>query len=384
LREDAATNNPGLPCNYIAGQSFHPKTIMLKRVLSSLLLIILFASPRLFSQNINLLDSLSATIRQGAYKNIDAIVISHHGKTIYEQYFNGYTKDSLHDTRSSFKSVAGLLTGIAIDKGFIKSVQEKVYPFFPEYKHYDNPDSRKAHMTIQHLLEMKSGYNCEEWNSTNDCENKMMDSAKDWVKYSLDMPLLHEPGTVWSYMSANAMLLGGVIAHASHMPIDQFAAKYLFTPLGITRYRWTKDAVGQGTTAGSFYILPTDMLKIGELVLNKGVWKGKQIVSAQWINEATKRITQIEDFSNVQISKAKDAIPQPTWYGYTWYNEEIRTATIKHNVVFASGNGGQYMMVIKDLDLVVVFTGNSYGSARSKLPFEVLIRYVLPYLDAKK
>ena len=348
-----------------------------------LFLLILLASSCLFAQTGNLLDSIRTTIDRGAYRNIDAIVISQRGKIVYEQYFNGYTKDSLHDTRSAFKSVTGLLTGIAIEKGFIKSVQEKVYPFFPEYKSYKNPDSRKGKMTIQHLLEMRSGYNCEEWNSTIDCEDEMEGSA-DWVKFSLDLPMLQEPGTAWSYMSSNAMILGGIIAHASKMPIDQFAGKYLFAPLGIRHYRWTKDPAGQGATAGSFYILPGDMVKIGELVLNKGLWQGKRVVSEKWIDEATQRITQIENFSNVKISGAKEAIPQPTWYGYTWYNEEVRTEKTTHNIVFASGNGGQYIMVIKDLGLVIVFTGNSYGSAKSKLPFEVLIRYVLPYFDTKR
>lgn len=337
-----------------------------------------FSQSGIAHPNQNLLDSMTVAIEQRAYPNIDAIIISQNEKTVYENYFNGLTKDSLHDTRSSFKSVTGLLIGIAIDKGFIKSVNEKVYSFFPEYKNYSNWDSRKDSMTIQNLLEMKSGYDCEEWNSTKDCEDEMTNSD-DWIKFSLDLRILNTPGTVWAYNSSNAVILGGIIANASKMPVAQFADTFLFKPLGIKNYRWTKDPLGHGMTAGSFYILPADMAKIGQLVLNKGIWKGKRIVSKKWIEEATQRITQIEDFSNVKISRTKLATPQATYYGYTWYNEEIRTDKIKENVIFASGNGGQYIMVISDLNLVVAFTGNSYNSWKSKLPFDLLIKYILPY-----
>jgi CubicO group peptidase (beta-lactamase class C family) len=109
------------------------------------------------------------------------------------------------------------------------------------------------------------------------------------------------------------------------------------------------------------------------------VFNNKRFVSSKWIKAMTERRTKIENFSNVAISKYKTAIPQPTYYGYTWYNEELRTGSFKYNIVFASGNGGQYIMVIKDLDLVVTFTGNSYNSSKSKLPFDIMIKYILPH-----
>jgi CubicO group peptidase (beta-lactamase class C family) len=317
----------------------------------------------------NLLDSITITANNGTYSNLDGVTITQRGKLIYEKYFHGFGKDSLHDTRSSFKSVTGILIGIAIDKGFIKNVNEKVFAFFPEYKPYGNWNILKDSMTIEHLLEMRSGFDCED-----DMEN-----TKDWIKFCLDLPLKNKPGTQWDYTSINAMLLGGIIAHATHMSVSDFADKYLFKPLGITSYRWTKDPLGHETTAGSFYISPRDMNKIGQLVLNDGVFNNKRVVSGKWIKIMTEGLTKIENFSNVRISKNKTATPQPTWYGYTWYNEEIKTDKFKYNVIFASGNGGQYIMVIKDLHLVVTFAGNSYNSSKSKLPFDIMIKYILPY-----
>ncbi|MGK6353580.1 serine hydrolase domain-containing protein, partial [Parapedobacter sp. DT-150] len=284
---------------------------------------------------------------------IDAIIIARHGETIYQHYANGMTPETLHDSRSSFKSVTALLAGIALDKGYIKTLDEKVYTLFPQYKTFGNMDRDKAAMTIRDLLEMKSGFDCEEWEGTKDCEEAMA-ASDDWLKFSLDLPMAHKPGTHWSYTSSNTMIIGGVIERVANMSVIQFADSFFFRPLGITDYRWTRDPAHHGMTGGSFYILPTDMLKIGQLILNQGTWRGKRIVSEGWIAEATEPITEIEGFSNVGISNTIGAIPQPTYYGYQWYNERVVSAAFSYNVVFASGNGGQYIMVIPELDTVVV------------------------------
>jgi len=353
------------------------------KLFTTLSLLILFCSSGNAQQiPANLLDSIAITGNNGSYPNLDGVTITKRGKLIFENYFHGLSKDSLHDSRSSFKSITGILVGIAIDKGFIKNVHEKVYQFFPEYKPYGNWNILKDSMTIEHLLEMKSGFDCEEWNGDKDCEDDM-ENSQDWIKFCLDLPLKNKPGTQWDYTSINAMLLGGIIAHATHMTVSDFADKYLFKPLGITNYRWTKDPVGHETTAGSFYLSPRDMNKIGLVVLNDGVFNNTRVVSSKWVKIMTERRIKIENFSNVRISKNKTAIPQPTYYGYTWYNEEIKTEKFKHNIVFASGNGGQYIMVIRDLHLVVTFTGNSYNSSKSKLPFDIMIKYILPYFDQK-
>jgi CubicO group peptidase (beta-lactamase class C family) len=353
-----------------------------KNILLLSCLMISFGLALSYAQTGKSLNSMTTSIQHGRYPNVDGIVISRHRKIVYERYFNQFTGDSLHDSRSSFKSITGILVGIAIDKGFIKSVNDKVYSYFPEYKNYKNKDSRKDHMTIRHLLENKSGFDCEEWNNTKNCEDEMS-LSQDWLKFSLGLPMAHTPGTHWAYTSINTMILGGIIANASNMSVSKFAEKFLFNPLGIKKYRWTKDPSGHEMTAGSFYILPIDMIKIGELMLNNGAWKGRQIVSGKWIKEATRPLTRIENYSFVAISKAASANPQPTYYGYTWYSEEIQTDTFRHQITFASGNGGQYIMIIADLDLVVVFTGNSYNSSRSKLPFEILVEYILPYFEGK-
>ena len=325
------------------------------------------------------LEEMTTQIENNSYPNVHSVLISRGDSLLYEHYFNGYNRDSLHDTRSAFKSITSLLAGIAIDKGFIKDVHQPVLSYFPEYAQSLGKDARKKAWTIKDMLEMKAGFDCEEFDGTKDCENEMA-TTQDWVKFSLELPMKDQPGTVWAYSSSAPMIISGIISKATGMSTMAFAKKYLFDPLGITHYRWTIDPAGHAMTAGSFYIRPLDMLKIGQLVSNTGVWKGNRIISSKWIQESTKAVIPIPDFSYVRISKTPLAIPQPTFYGYYWYRENIR---IKSNnkqeeVILASGNGGQYIMIIKDLDLVVVFTQGNYGARVAKQAFELLIKYILP------
>jgi CubicO group peptidase (beta-lactamase class C family) len=325
----------------------------------------------------SLTDSMTKAVVNNEYKGINSILVAKNGHTVYEQYFNGYGRDSLHDSRSSFKSITSLLLGIALDRGLIKSVNQPVYTFFPADTAFaDNPQKRK--ITIKDLLEMRSGFDCDEWTGDGkECEPAMTDT-KDWVKFSLALPMKNPPGIVWAYTSCDPMIISGIIRKVSHMAIMDFAAKYLFGPMGITHYKWTVDSAGNGMTAGSFYILPRDMLKIGQLVLNNGLYHDRRIVSEKWLKASTTATIPIPDWSFVKFSRSKIAVPQPTYYGYYWYNEVVKTNAWQGNVIFASGNGGQYIMVIKGLNLAAVFMQSNYESWTAKRAFDILAKYIIP------
>ena len=324
------------------------------------------------------LEEMTKAIQDGHYKGIHSILVANGGHTVYAKYFNGYTADSLHDSRSSFKSVTSLLLGIAIDKGMIKNAGQPVYTYFPEDTAFA-ADSRKHLMTIKDLLEMRSGFDCDEWTDDGkDCESAMT-QTKDWVKFALGLPMKYEPGKVWNYTSCDPMIISGIIRKATGMSIMDFSAKYLFGPMGITHYRWTMDPTGQGMTAGSFYILPADMLKIGQMVLDGGVWQGQRIISESWLKASTKATIPIPDnWSFVKFSRSKSAKPQQAYYAYYWYNEVVKTKEGEYPVVFASGNGGQYIMIIKKLNLVIVFTQGNYESWTAKRAFDILATYIIP------
>lgn len=312
------------------------------------------------------------------YLALHSILISKGNAKPYQRYFNSYGKDSLHDSRSSFKSVASLLIGVAIDKGWIKSVDQPIQHFFPNHPAFKK-DPRKKKIRIKDLLEMRSGLDCDEWSDNGkDCESEM-EKSNNWVDYSLSLPMKTDPGKQWAYTSCNTMLLSGIISKATGKSIMKFAEESLFKPLQMSNYRWTLDPSGQGMTAGSFYIKPSDMLKFGQLILNNGKWKGKQLISKSWISESTSaKIPIPEQASFVKTSRSKAAVPQQTYYGYSWYNEKIQIGADSYDTIIASGNGGQYVFTIPSLDLVVVFTQGNYGSWKAKQAFDILAKYIIP------
>ncbi|WP_126973595.1 serine hydrolase domain-containing protein [Gynurincola endophyticus] len=323
-----------------------------------------------------LIKELRSKIADKTYPRIDGILVQQADKIILEEYFNGFKKNTTHDTRSSFKSITSLLAGIAVDQQLI-SLNDTLGRFFPELKH-----EGKRRITVRNLLEMRSGLACEEFYDIGPvCEDAMVETD-DWVAFCLGVDLIRKPGVNWSYNSNEPMLVGEIIARASGMSVMDFAKKNLFQPLGITDYKWTISPKGQGMTAGSFYMRPEDMLKIINLVKNKGNWKGKQVVSRKWVEQSTDCKIVI-DFSFARYTRIPDAEYESARYGFFWYKERFRYKNIDTEVLFASGNGGQYMMYLPAYDLTVVFTGSNYGNWRGKLPFEILLKYVIPIVLSK-
>ncbi len=356
---------------------------MLNRYLQSMksilfaIVLLLFINCQAQQVNRSFIEELKEKVTDKTYPKIDAIVVEHNDKIILEEYFNGFKKDSLHDVRSSFKSMTSLLAGIAIDKKLI-ALNDSLGRFFPELK-----NEAKRRIRVRNLLEMRSGLNCEEFYDIGpECEDEMF-KTDDWVAYCLGVNLIREPGLNWSYNSNEPMLVGEIIARASGMTVMEFAKKNLFQPLGINDYQWTISPKGQGMTAGSFYMKPADMLKITDLVRNKGNWKGRQIVSADWIKIST-NCQIVIDFSFTRYSRIPDARYESARYGFFWYKERLKYKDINTDVLFASGNGGQYMMLLPEYNVTAVFTGSNYGNWRGKLPLEMLLKYIIPAIEKEK
>ncbi|MBX2844475.1 MAG: beta-lactamase family protein [Flammeovirgaceae bacterium] len=347
-----------------------------RKIITTIIIAFLFFSYGCHSQQLtnSKLTDLKKAIAADKYPNIDGIVVSKNNKILIEEYFNGFKKNSQHDTRSSFKSVTSILAGIAIDQGLFH-INDNLDKFFPEWKNDD-----RGKITVKNLLEMKSGLQCEGFFDIGpDCESEMWDT-KDWIGFILDIPLRHQPGLNWAYTSVEPMLVGELIARTSESTIMDFAKEYLFEPLKIEQYKWTISPKGRGMSAGSFFMRPLDMIKISQLVNNKGTWDGKKIVSKEWIEKST--LCQIDvEMSFVRFSRTRNAKYTTAKYGYFWYREKLQYGDIKTEVLFASGNGGQYMMVLKDYDAEIVFTGSNYGNWRGKLPFKILLKYLIPILE---
>ncbi len=315
-------------------------------------------------------------ILSGKYPNIDGILVAQNNETIIEEYFHKFDRDSSHDMRSSFKSIISLLAGIAVDQGFM-SVNDQASTYLTEWK-----DSPKGQIKIKNLLEMRSGIACEEFfDEGPNCEGEMWDT-KDWLAYNLGVPARYPPGTKWEYSSLEPDLVGEIIARASSMPLVDFAKKYLFEPLAIKDYSWYITPEGRGYGGGSFFMKPLDMLKIAQLVQDKGLWKGERIVSEDWINESTYAEIPVQ-MSFLKVARTQNTKTHSANYGYFWYRELLEYEDIKTEVLFASGNGGQYVMILEDYDAAIAFTGSNYGRWKAKLSFEVLLKYIIPILREK-
>ncbi len=330
------------------------------------------------------------SIYQGKYKEVHSILIFKDDKLVFEEYFKGHKfkydttnhhgelviwkRDSLHRIMSVTKSITSTCIGIAVDKGFIKSVHQSIFDYLPEHQHLKRDGKDK--ITIEHLLTMTSGLEGNEWlvpysNPKNDVI--MTYQAEDPITFILNKPLIYEPGEYFQYYGGSNFVLGEIIKNATKINLDEFSGKYLFEPLGINPYYWLQLNKGVIDGAGGLIITPRDMVKIGVTFLNKGVWNDKKIISEQW------------------VEKSATSFPGNSWlnnwddywgmkgYSYSWWTHQFVKSGKRIDMFYAGGWGGQYIMVIPELNTVVVFTGGNYISYRP--PFEILKKYIIPAID---
>ncbi len=328
-----------------------------------------------FSQNIDSLKLDSAIIYANKliegeprefFKNVESFIVWSQGKMIFEEYYNGYNKDSLHQIQSQTKSIIALLLGIAIDNGFVKSENELVSSYFPEYFRKD--DSVKLSITIRDLLTMSAGFEWEEMIPFDDPQNDNMNmnNSGSYLKYALSKPMGKRPNSEFKYNSGCPMIVGGIIEKTAKMSVEKFAEIYLFKPLGINDYYWIKDSTGFCHCGGGLFLKPIDMVKIGIMVLYSGKWNNEQIVSDNWINKTIRPyfLTSFDDAS----------------YGYFWWIRKMKTH--KENtteVISAEGAGGQKLYIFPKYKLLVAFSERNYRTPQVS-PFFIK-ESILPILE---
>jgi CubicO group peptidase (beta-lactamase class C family) len=330
------------------------------------------------------------SIYQGKYKEVHSILIFKDDKLVFEEYFKGHKfkydtanhhgelviweRDSLHRIMSVTKSITSTCIGIAVDKGFIKSVHQSIFDYLPEHQHLNKDGKNK--ITIEHLLTMTSGLEGNEWlvpysNLKNDII--MTYQTEDPITYILNKPLIYEPGENFQYYGGSNIVLGEIIKNATKMNLDDFSGKYLFEPLGISPYHWELLNKGIIDGAGGLKITPRDMVKIGVTFLNKGNWNGQQIVSEKWVGKSAASFPGNKWMNNWDDHWGMKG------YSYSWWTHQFVKSGKRINMFYAGGWGGQYIMVIPELNTVVVFTGGNYTSYRP--PFEILKKYIIPDID---
>ena len=305
-------------------------------------------------------------VKAGTFQRLDGIVTVQGGAIIGEAYHGDFSRHRPHDTRSAGKSITALLAGIAVDQGKLHT-SDGLYGFFPEYRTEKNWDPAKDGVTVHHLLAMSSGLDAfDDGRKSPGSENYYQETQTQWLDHVLRVPMAFEPGSELVYASANYMLLGEVVAKAVDQPLDEFAAQYLFGPLGITEVNWFYAPNGHAYGAGGIRLTPRDLAKIGQLVLNQGKWDGHQVISKAWIKEMTR--------------PKVDGMLWGKRYAYGWYSHQVNVGDRVIEVLSAAGNGGQRIWVMPQLDAAAVVTMGHYNSRKQKQADQILTSFIVPSL----
>jgi CubicO group peptidase (beta-lactamase class C family) len=264
--------------------------------------------------------------------DVDHISIIRHGYMVFDVSRGSYEAENPHQIYSCTKSVVSILVGIAVDQGLIPGVDTPLTELFPD-REIDNLDSRKQSINLDHLLSMTAGFECRDsylyqWRGLNE-----MMASDDWTQHVLDLPMEHDPGTHFEYCNGVSNLLSASIQQAAGTQTALFAEEYLFGPLGIEEYFWATDPNGVTLGFSDLYLKPADMARIGYLYLHGGIWEEQQIISQEWVTAS----------STPQIpATLQDG------YGYQWWIDDA-------GYYMALGYRGQFIFVLPDYDMVVVF-----------------------------
>jgi len=287
---------------------------------------------------------------------IHSLLVARKGKLVLEEYFSGFDRNKPHDTRSATKTFSSVMVGAAIQKGFPLSASTPITRLLASRQPFENPDARKDRITLAHLMTHGSGLDCDDNvdASPGGEYNMQTQTAKpDWWKYMLDLKLIHDPGTHWAYCSGSMNLVGGAIAAGTKTWLPEFFDHAIAQPLEFGRYYYNLMPTGEAYTGGGVFMRPRDLLKIGQLYLDGGLWNGKRIIPKAWVAESTRPQTPAPGAPADTLSGTD---------GYAWHLGYIKSATPSYRFYQSNGNGGQLLIVIPQLDLVVVFTAGNYSS----------------------
>lgn len=300
---------------------------------------------------------------------IHSMLIARHGKLVLEKYFYGHDREQTHDMRSASKTLTGVLVGLALAHGANFKLDTPVYSLFPQYKHLQHLSARKRGITVKDLLTMTSGLACDDDRSGspgNEETMQLQHEQPDWYRYTLDLPMARSPGGKQAvYCTAGINLLGGIVRNATRTPLPEFFYRYLARPLDIRDYHINLMPTGGAYMGGGIRMRPRDQLKLGQLYLDGGLWNGHRVVPGTWVR---KSLTIYSHFG------------PDHGYGFAWHVIDVKSHGKSYRLFEAGGNGGQFVLIIPKLDMVVGFTAGNYGDYRTWYPFmtRLVPEYIIP------
>ena len=320
------------------------------------------------------MGALEGAIRSGEFKKIGSVLVARHGKLVYERYFDGDAA-TLRDTRSATKTITGIIVGQAIEEHKLSDANARVLELLPERaQKMQNPDPRKASITVEDFLTMSSPLECDDWNDVSRGNEERMYLVEDWAQFILDLPIrgrMHlgekdeRPpyGRYFSYCTGGVFTLSEVLAKATGMRTNRYAQQKLFGPLGISDVTWVYSPLNVPQTGGGLRLRSGDLLKIAQLYLNGGRWGSRQIVSEAWVRASTTPHAQIDETTN---------------YGYLWWLKSFKSGEKSYPAFYMTGNGGNKVVAIPSLDMAVVITSTNFNTrGMHEQTDRILTEYVL-------
>jgi CubicO group peptidase (beta-lactamase class C family) len=324
------------------------------------------------------LRSMDAAIRSEQFKKMGSVLIARHGKLVYEDYVDGDSA-TLRDTRSATKSITDMLVGIAIAEGKLSGVDARILSLLPERaRKIQNPDRRKASITVEDFLTMSSSLECDDWNDASRGNEERMYLVEDWAQFILDLPIrghlrigeqVESPpyGRYFSYCTGGVFTLSEVLEKATGTRTDRYAQQKLFSPLGITNVQWVYSPMNVPMTGGGLRLTSRDLLKLGQLYLDGGRWKGTRVLNESWVQISTQPHARIDE---------------STEYGYLWWLKSFKSGENSYPAFFMTGNGGNKVVAIPKLDMVVVITSTNYNThGMHEQTEKILTDYVLASIE---
>jgi CubicO group peptidase (beta-lactamase class C family) len=327
---------------------------------------------------------LEQAIADGRVWGLHGVVIARSGRLVMEKYFEGDDKiegrgpvgrvafgpETPHDLRSVTKCIVGLLYGIALAEGKVPRPEEPLFSFFPEYADIGATRGRDK-LTVAHALTMTLGTDWPEsgipYSSPANSETAM-EAAVDRYRFILERPIVAEPGIKWIYNGGATALLGRLIAKGSGKSLPDYARSALFAPLGLDATQWITGRDGEPAAASGLSMLPRDLARIGQLVLDDGVWLGRQVVPSSWLQASSRPAVTIDEYRR---------------YGYHWHVGELNSdppvSSRRQRWIGGIGYGDQRLFVFPDLRLVVVITAGNYERTDQGVgPINLIRQIILP------
>ena len=299
-------------------------------------LILLLAASVQAQQKVQPLDFTSAARAAERLPRLHSLLVQHNGELVFEKYYNRARANRPANMKSASKSVISALVGIAIEEGFIESVDSTLAEFFPEYLEGEEYAGKRG-ITVGNLLTMQSGLE-----TTSNRNYGRWVASGDWVKFAIDQPLVARPGTRMLYSTGSTHLLSAILTRASGMDAKQFAQQHLTRPMGYSMSYWPRDPQGIYFGGNDMEMTPRQMLAFGAMYLNDGRHGETQVVPEAWIAASHQ-------------PRARSPRGQGRFYGYGWWLRDLAGM----QVPVAWGYGGQLIFVVEELDLVVVATSDS-------------------------